>query len=120
METPSAGLGAAVDGCALADVHVVSDLYICDLAVELEVLRDSSDYRSWEYAAVLAHLDIVEDRCVRKDPCAVSDLYMLFNICVRSDFYILAELGVRMYCCEWMNVCHVGLFYVFREWPVPV
>ena len=31
---------------------------------------------------------------------------MLLNISIRSDFYILAQLSVRMNCCQWMNICH--------------
>ena len=63
----SAGLCTAVNGSTFTDVDIVADLHICDLAVKLEILRHCTDHRTREDTTVLAHLDVVEDRCMRKD-----------------------------------------------------
>ena len=43
---------------------------------------------------------------------AVSDLYMLLDICIWSYLYILAEFGVWVNCCKGMNVCHFVTIYI--------
>ena len=54
----AAGLGATVDRHALADGDIVTDLNVCDLTLVLKILRDGAYHSTWEYLAILPHLDV--------------------------------------------------------------
>ena len=95
----AAGLGATVDGGALAYVHPVSYLHPGHLAVELEVLRDGAHHGSGEHIAVTSHFDIREDGGVRKYLAAGTDLYIVVDECVRTYLNVVRKAGAGMYCC---------------------
>ena len=106
--TLAACLCTAVDGCTFADGHIVTDFDICNLAVELEVLRDGADYRSRENRAVPAHLDIFEYDGMRKDLAAITDFDIVIDVGVRTDFNVVSELCVRAHCRQWRDFVHIA------------
>ena len=54
----AAGLGATVDRHTLADGDIVADLHVCDLTLIFKILRDGAYHSTWEYLAILSHLDV--------------------------------------------------------------
>jgi hypothetical protein len=83
----------------LTQYAVVADDRPSYLAVELEVLRDSSDHSGREYMAMFAQLGVLTDSGIGVDDTTVSDLYVLVNEDERTYFYIRADLGFRMNTC---------------------
>jgi len=111
----AAGLGAAVDGSALAYGDMVADLYVGDLSVKFEVLGNGPHYCSGEDFTAFAHLDIRVDDCVGVYLAAVSYHDIVVNECIGPDFDILAEDGTRVDRCKRMDFCHNSL--VFDRFP---
>ena len=102
----AAGLGAAVDGGALADGDPVPDLHPGDLAFILEVLRDGTHDRAGEYGAVAAHFHIGEDDGMREDMAAVADFDIRVDEGVGADFDVVSEFRVGAHGSERMDLIH--------------
>ena len=83
----------------LTQYAVVADDRPSYLAVELEVLWDSSDHSGREHMAMFAQLGVLTDSGIGVDDTTVSDLYVLVNEDKRTYFYIRADLGFRMNTC---------------------
>lgn len=106
-DTLSAGLGSSVDGGALADGHIVTDLDIGHFSIEFEILRDGSDHGAGEDFAVGSHLDVWVDDCMWMYLGVVADLDVVIDEGVRSDLYVFAQLCIGAYSSKRMNFCHV-------------
>ena len=94
--TFAAGIGPPVDCGALPYCNIVAYLHISHFAVEFEILRSGTDHGAWIYSAVLTHLHILKDICVREQFASVANLDIAFDIAERSYFDIVANLGIRM------------------------
>ena len=94
----AACLGAPVYRSTLPDSDIVSELHVCHLASELEVLRDGSYHRTWENTASLAHFHIIEHCGMRHDDTPVTQLHKFVYKGVWSDFHVLTYLCIRVHC----------------------
>jgi hypothetical protein len=113
--TFSAGFGSAVDGGALPDVDIVADFDIRNFSSELKVLRDGSYDSTRENRTILSHVDVAEDYGVRKNLAAVADDHVVIHVSIRSDFDVVAEYGFRADSCQWTNVIHNSIFFIFQS-----
>jgi hypothetical protein len=108
----AAGLGATVDGSALADGDVITYFHIGDLAVKLEVLGDGADYGTGENLAILSYSGIRKDGGVRIDFGVVSDLDIGINESIRPDFNVFAKFGKGAYARQRVNFCHDQIDFI--------
>ena len=114
----AAGLGAAVDGGALADGHPVTDFHPGDFALVFEVLRDGAHDGARKDGAVAAHFHIGEDDGVREELAAVADFDVVVHEHVGTDFDVVAELREGADRCERMDLIHSQWFISgWREGP---
>jgi hypothetical protein len=103
----SAGLGAAVYGGALADVHAVSNLHPGVLSLKLEVLRDGSHYCSGKHSAVFTHAYMAVNGGTVEDFAAVAYDDVIVYKGKGAYFYILSQFSAGIHAGEGVDLRHI-------------
>ena len=93
----AACLGTTVNGNAFTDSYIVTDFNISNLSVKFKVLRNCSDNCSRIDLAVLSHLDIRENHSMRINLATITNLYIIIDECIGTDFNVISKNCLRAY-----------------------
>ena len=95
--------GGAVDGNALPDRVVIADLRAGDSPFPFQVLRLEPDAREGEHLVAFTQPRMAVNHHVRMEAAAGAELDVLADDAVGPDLAAVANLGLGMDDCRWME-----------------